>query len=158
MRGCRGLPIRRRRPEFWPASAAQPSAILAIANLLAKASPKMRIRFGPGYRVYFVRTGTTIYVLLTGGDKSSQQGGQKSWQRGASSPLPLVGRGRGWGSATGPPLCRSLATPTPTLPHKGEGEEAPRATCHDFCPSYPSQKQDIARAQKMARELKDTKP
>ena len=51
----------------------------------------MRIHFGPGYRVYFVRTGTTIYVLLTGGDKSSQ-------------------------------------------------------------------KQDIARAQKMARELKDTKP
>ena len=121
---------------------------------------EMRIRFGPGYRVYFVRTGTTIYVLLTGGDKSSQQGGQKSWQRGASSPLPLVGRGRGRGSATGPPLCRSLATPTPTLPHKGGGRRsgAPRATCHDFCPSYPSQKQDIARAQKMARELKDTKP
>jgi putative addiction module killer protein len=52
---------------------------------------EMRIHFGPGYRVYFTRMGTTVYVLLTGGDKSSQ-------------------------------------------------------------------KQDIARAKSMARELKDTKP
>ena len=33
----------------------------------------MRIHFGPGYRVYFVRSGTTVYVLLTGGDKASQK-------------------------------------------------------------------------------------
>ncbi len=32
----------------------------------------MRIHFGPGYRVYFVRTGVIVYLLLTGGDKSSQ--------------------------------------------------------------------------------------
>lgn len=34
---------------------------------------EMRIHFGPGYRVYFTRTGTTIYVLLCGGDKSTQK-------------------------------------------------------------------------------------
>ena len=34
---------------------------------------EMRVHVGPGYRVYFARMGTTIYVLLTGGDKSSQK-------------------------------------------------------------------------------------
>ncbi len=34
---------------------------------------EMRIHVGPGYRVYFVRMGTTIYVLLVGGDKSTQK-------------------------------------------------------------------------------------
>jgi putative addiction module killer protein len=34
---------------------------------------EMRIHVGPGYRVYFVRVGTTVYILLTGGNKSSQQ-------------------------------------------------------------------------------------
>ncbi len=34
---------------------------------------EMRIHIGPGYRVYYVRNGATIYVLLNGGDKSSQQ-------------------------------------------------------------------------------------
>ena len=34
---------------------------------------EMRIHFGPGYRVYFVRNGLTVYVLLHGGDKGSQR-------------------------------------------------------------------------------------
>ena len=32
----------------------------------------MRVHIGPGYRIYFMRTGSTIYLLLTGGDKDSQ--------------------------------------------------------------------------------------
>ena len=33
---------------------------------------EMRIHVGPGYRVYYTRTGMIVYVMLTGGDKSSQ--------------------------------------------------------------------------------------
>ncbi len=33
----------------------------------------MRIHAGPGYRVYFVRKESTVYVLLAGGDKSTQK-------------------------------------------------------------------------------------
>lgn len=34
---------------------------------------EMRIHHGPGFRVYFVRHGAAVYVLLYGGDKSSQR-------------------------------------------------------------------------------------
>jgi putative addiction module killer protein len=33
----------------------------------------MRIHAGPGYRAYFTRRGRMVYLLLCGGDKSSQQ-------------------------------------------------------------------------------------
>jgi putative addiction module killer protein len=34
---------------------------------------EMRIAFGPGYWVYFVRRAAAVYLLLCGGDKSSQE-------------------------------------------------------------------------------------
>jgi putative addiction module killer protein len=33
---------------------------------------EMRIHTGPGYRVYYSRRDATVYLLLCGGDKSSQ--------------------------------------------------------------------------------------
>lgn len=32
----------------------------------------MRIDYGPGYRVYFVKRGREVVVLLAGGDKRTQ--------------------------------------------------------------------------------------
>jgi putative addiction module killer protein len=34
---------------------------------------EMRIHHGPGYRVYFTRRGRVLYLLLLGGDKSTQK-------------------------------------------------------------------------------------
>lgn len=34
---------------------------------------ELRIFYGPGYRVYFVQRDAVVVILLSGGDKSSQQ-------------------------------------------------------------------------------------
>ena len=34
---------------------------------------ELRINYGPGYRVYVAKRGSTLFLLLCGGDKSTQQ-------------------------------------------------------------------------------------
>ena len=34
---------------------------------------EMRIHYGPGYRLYFVRRGRVVVVMLSAGDKTSQK-------------------------------------------------------------------------------------
>ena len=34
---------------------------------------EMRVHYGPGYRMYFTRRGEIVYLLLVGGDKSTQK-------------------------------------------------------------------------------------
>lgn len=45
---------------------------LGDVKLVGEGVSELRINFGPEYRVYFVRDGSIVYVLLCGGDKSTQ--------------------------------------------------------------------------------------
>jgi putative addiction module killer protein len=42
---------------------------------------ELRIDYGPGYRVYYMKRGNTIVILLCGGDKSTQANDIKTAKR-----------------------------------------------------------------------------
>lgn len=43
------------------------------AEPVGKGISELRIDYGPGYRVYFMKRGQYVVVLLCGGDKSTQK-------------------------------------------------------------------------------------
>ncbi|MFM0608660.1 type II toxin-antitoxin system RelE/ParE family toxin [Paraburkholderia sediminicola] len=79
----------RRTSEFdvWLKGLRDPIAVTKILKRLERAVggnfgdvkpvgegiSEMRIDWGPGYRLYYKRSGNVVYVVLCGGDKSAQQ-------------------------------------------------------------------------------------
>lgn len=45
---------------------------LGDSKFLRDGIGEMRIDYGPGYRIYYMRRGNLLLVLLVGGDKTSQ--------------------------------------------------------------------------------------
>ena len=50
-------------------AAGNPGDVEPVGNGISE----MRIDYGPGYRVYFMRRGLALVILLCGGDKSTQR-------------------------------------------------------------------------------------
>ena len=49
------------------------SGLLGDVKPVGEGVRELRIDYGPGYRLYFVRRGTDVVILLCGGDKRTQE-------------------------------------------------------------------------------------
>jgi putative addiction module killer protein len=49
------------------------NGLLGDVKPVGEGVSELRIDYGPGYRLYFVRRGAVLIVLLCGGNKGSQQ-------------------------------------------------------------------------------------
>lgn len=49
------------------------SGNLGDVTAVGEGVSEMRVFYGPGYRLYFVRQGRAVVILLCGGDKGSQE-------------------------------------------------------------------------------------
>jgi len=58
---------------------------------LGEGVSEMKINVGPGYRIYCTRVGTVVYMVLAGGDKSSQK---RDIKRGMAQLSQDTGLGR----------------------------------------------------------------
>ena len=66
------------RDKVAPARIAQRLDAMVVGQFgdcepIGEGISEMRIHVGAGYRVYFTRRGSVVYLLLNGGTKSSQQ-------------------------------------------------------------------------------------
>ena len=49
------------------------SDLLGDVKPVGEGVSELRVDYGPGYRVYFVRRGAEVIILLCGGDKRTQE-------------------------------------------------------------------------------------
>jgi len=47
--------------------------MMRAAEMQPVTATELRLDYGPGYRVYYVKQGEALVVLLAGGDKSTQK-------------------------------------------------------------------------------------
>lgn len=69
----RGLRDRRARGVIAQKVARMARSIPRGVKAVGEGVSELRVHYGPGYRIYFGQQGMRIYILLCGGDKSTQQ-------------------------------------------------------------------------------------